>query len=317
MLRAVTVRLGIFAVSLVVASVVIFWVTQALPGDVARVLLGDGASEASLAAKRAQLGTDRPLVVQYLDWATGMLRGDFGRSWLSGQSVSGLIVPRLGVTAWLVVLGLGLAVALAVPLGAVAALRRRRWPGFVASAAAQVGMAVPAFWAGILLVVAFAVTLQWLPANGYVPLRQDPVGWASHLVLPVLALGTVQGAVLIRYVRSAFLEVISEDYFRTARSVGWTRWGALTRHGLRNAAVTLITVVGLQLSAVLVGAVVIERVFVLPGLGTLLLGSVNSYDLIVVRGVVMLLVAAALVINAVVDVSYVLLDPRIHHQETR
>lgn len=310
-MRAIGVRLGIFALSLTVASVVIFAITQALPGDIARVLLGDGASPEQLAARRAQLGTDRPLVEQYLGWIGGMVTGDFGRSWLSGLPVAQLIGPRVGVTAWLAGLGLLLAAVIAVPLGAVAAVRRRRWPGFATSALAQIGMAIPAFWAGILLVLVFAVGLAWLPANGYVPLTGDPAGWASHLVLPVVSLGLVQAAVLIRYVRSAFLEVLGEDYFRTARAIGWTPWRALARHGLRNAAVSLVTVIGLQLASVLVGAIVIERVFVLPGLGSLLLASVTSNDLIVVRGVVMLLVLAVLVINAAVDISYVFIDPRL------
>lgn len=308
---AIGIRLGVFALSLAVASVVIFVVTQALPGDVARVLLGDGASPEQLAAKRAQLGVDRPLAAQYVTWIGGMLAGDFGTSWTSSLPVAGLIAPRIGVTAWLASFGLLLAALVAVPLGAVAALKRRRPAGFVTSAAAQVGMAIPAFWAGILLVLVFAVTLRWFPSGGYVPLGTDPMGWASHLVLPVLSLGLVQGAVLIRYVRSAFLEVLGEDYFRTARSIGWTPWRALARHGLRNAAVSLVTVIGLQLAAVLVGAIVVERVFVLPGLGSLLLQSVTSYDLVTVRGVVMLLVFSVLVINALVDLSYVVIDPRL------
>nr|WP_269779112.1 ABC transporter permease [Propioniciclava soli] len=310
-MRTIGVRLGVFALGLVVASVVIFAITQALPGDIARVLLGDGASADQVAARRAQLGLDRPLPEQYLAWVGGMVRGDFGQSWLSGLPVRDLIGPRVGVTAWLAGLGLLLAAAIALPLGALAALKRRRWPGFLTSALAQVGMAVPAFWAGILLVVVFAIGLRWLPANGYVPLRSDPLEWASHLVLPVVSLGLVQAAVLIRYVRSAFLEVLGEDHFRTARSIGWTPWRALARHGLRNAAVSLVTVIGLQLASVLVGAIVIERVFVLPGLGSLLLTSVISNDLVVVRGIVMLLVLAVLLINALVDISYVFIDPRL------
>lgn len=311
MLRPIAARLGIFAVSLVVASALIFLLTNALPGDVARVLLGDGASPEMLAAKRAELGTDRPLVVQYLAWVGGMLTGDFGRSWLSGLSVTELIVPKLAVTLWLALFGLLLAALLALPAGMVAALRRRKWQGFAISGAAQVGMAIPAFWAGILLVLVFAIGLRWLPANGYVPLSTNPVEWARHLVLPVVSLGIVQAAVLVRYVRSAFIEVLGEDYYRTARSVGWTRTRALVRHGVRNAALSLVTVLGLQLAAVLVGAIVIEQVFVLPGLGSLLLGAVASHDLIVIQGIVMILVLAVLVINAIVDVSYVFIDPRL------
>ncbi len=315
MARQVLARLGIFAVSLALASVVIFLITQALPGDVAAVILGHGATPEQLAAKRAELGTDRPLPVQYLEWIGGMLTGDLGRSWFSGLPVAMLVGPRIEVTISLVVGGLLLAVLIALPLGALAALKRRQWPGFLTSAAAQVGMAIPAFWAGILLVFVFGVTLGWLPPNGYVPISRDPLAWVRHLVLPVVALGTVQAAVLVRYVRSAFLEVLGEDYYRTARSIGWTRWRALARHGVRNAALSLVTVLGLQLAAVIVGAIVIERVFVLPGLGSLLLDMVSQHDLIVVRGIVMLLVLAVLAINALVDVSYVFIDPRLRARD--
>ena len=311
MLRSVLARLGIFAASLLAASFVIFVITQVLPGDVAAAILGFGATPEQLAAKRAELGTDRPFLIQYADWIAGVLRGDFGRSWYSGLPVATLIAPRLEVTASLVLLGLALALVIALPLGAVAALKRRQWQGFATSSLAQLGMAIPAFWAGILLVLVFAVTLRWFPANGYSPLARGIGPWASHLVLPVLALGAVQGAVLIRYVRSAFLEVLGEDYYRTARSIGWTRWRALARHGVRNAALSLVTVLGLQLATVIVGAIVVERVFVLPGLGSLLLDVVGRHDLIVVRGVVLLLVFVVLLINAAVDISYALIDPRL------
>ncbi len=315
MARRLLARLGIFVLSLVVASFVVFVITQALPGDVAAVILGHGATPELLAAKRAELGTDRPFLTQYAEWAGGMLTGDFGRSWFSRLPVTQLVAPRLEVTASLVLGGLLLALAIALPLGAVAALKRRQWPGFALSAAAQVGMAIPAFWAGILLVFVFGVLLRWLPPGGYVPLATDPLGWARHLVLPVLALGIVQSAVLVRYVRSAFLEVLAEDYYRTARSIGWTRWRALARHGVRNASLSLVTVLGLQLAAVIVGAIVIERVFVLPGLGSLLLDMVGQQDLVVVRGITMLLVFVVLLINALVDISYVLIDPRLRARE--
>lgn len=311
MIRSVLARLGVFVASLLAASFVIFVITQALPGDVAASILGFGATPEQLAAKRAELGTDRPFMVQYLDWIGGVLRADLGSSWLSGLPVSTLIAPRLEVTASLVLGGLALALLIALPLGAVAALKRHQWQGLATSAAAQLGMAIPAFWAGILLVFVFAVTLHWFPANGYAPLARGAGTWASHLVLPVVALGAVQGAVLIRYVRSAFVEVLGEDYYRTARSVGWTRWRALARHGVRNAALSLVTVLGLQLASVIVGAIVIERVFVLPGLGSLLLDMVSQHDLSVVRGVVLLLVLVVLVINTAVDISYALIDPRL------
>ncbi len=316
MARQLLARLGIFALSLAAASFLIFVITQALPGDVAAVILGYGATPEQLAAKRAELGTDRPFGVQYLEWVGGMSTGDFGRSWFNQLPITTLVGPRLEVTASLVLGGLLLAVLIALPLGAIAALKRRQVPGLLTSAAAQVGMAIPAFWAGILLVFVFGVMLRWLPANGYVPIGRDPGRWASHLVLPVVALGVVQAAVLVRYVRSAFLEVLAEDYYRTARSIGWTTWRALARHGVRNAALSLVTVLGLQLASVIVGAVVIERVFVLPGLGSALLDAVATSDLAVVRGITMLLVFAVLVINALVDISYVFIDPRLRSRES-
>ena len=274
------------------------------------MLLGTDATPEAVEQLRRELGLDRPLAVRYLEWLGGVLTGDFGVSHLSNQPVLALIGPRLAVTAWLVGLSIVGALLIALPAGMVAALKRRHWQGFAVNALAQLGMAIPVFFGGILIVLVFAVWLQWLPANGYRPLLADPVQWARHLVLPVVTLSLVQGAVLIRYVRSAFVEVLSEDYYRTARAIGWTPTAALLRHGVRNAAVSLVTIIGLQLSAVLVGAIVVEQVFTLPGLGTLLLNAVAQRDLFVIQGTVMFLVLAVLVINALVDFSYLLIDPR-------
>lgn len=303
-------RFGVFAVSLFGASLLIFAITQALPGDVAQVLLGTDATPDAVAQLRAQLGLDRPWLVQYLDWIGGILTGNFGVSHLSGDAVVSLLLPRLAVTMWLVGFAMVGSLLLAVPAGMIAALKRRSWQGILVSASAQLGMAIPVFWGGILAVVVFAVWLRWLPANGYVPLTQNPASWAAHLVLPVLTLSAVQAAVLIRYVRSAFVEVLNEDYYRTARSIGWTPMRALLRHGLRNVAISLVTVLGLQVSSVLVGAIVIESVFSLPGLGSLLMTAVAQRDLLVVQGTVMFLVLAVLAISALVDFSYLLIDPR-------
>lgn len=309
--RGVIVRLGVFVATLAVASLLIFVVCAALPGDLAQVILGQNATPGSLAELRRSLGLDRPLALRYLDWVGSMLTGDFGTSYLSRLPVAGQIASRLGVTAWLVLGAMLLALLVAVPVGMLAAVRSRQASGFVLSALSQVGLAVPAFWAGILGVSLFAVRLRWLPANGYVRLVDDPGQWAAHLVLPVVALAAVQASVLVRYVRSAILDVLSEDYLRTARAVGWTRMGALFRHGLRNASLSLVTVVGLQLATLFVGAIVIEQVFALPGLGQLLLSAVGQRDLVLVQGTVMVLVLAVLVINALVDLSYLALDPRL------
>lgn len=304
-------RLAIFAISLGLASVLVFWIGELLPGSVAAVILGQGASAEAIEALEQRLGLDRPAPVRYLEWAGGMLTGDFGTSLLTRRPVAADIGAKLPVTFWLVTLGMAAALVIAVPLGLVAAVRRRHAAGFAASALSQVGLAIPAFWAGILGIYLFAVQLRWFPANGYVPLTRNPGAWASHLVLPVIALAIVQGAVLARYVRSAIIEVLTEDYYRTARAVGWRQFPALVRHGLRNASLSVVTVLGLQFSTLFVGAIVIESVFTLPGLGSMLLLAVSQRDMIVVQGVVMMLVFLVLVINALVDLSYLVIDPRL------
>lgn len=304
-------RIVIFAMSLAVASLLIFVICAALPGDIAQVILGQSATPEALADLRRSLGLDRPFLVRYLDWVTSMLTGDFGTSYLNRLSVSSQIVGRLGVTGWLVGFAMLLAVLIAIPVGLLAAVRSRRLSGLVVSGLSQLGLAIPAFWAGILLVLVFAVKLRWLPANGYVRLLDDPAEWAAHLVLPVVSLAVVQASVLVRYVRSAIIDVSREDYIRTARAAGWTRMRALLRHGVRNASLSIVTVVGLQLATLFVGAIVIEQVFALPGLGQLLLDAVGKRDLVVVQGTVMVLAFAVLVINALVDLSYLALDPRL------
>ena len=310
-------RLGILGLSLLGASLLVFAVCAALPGEVAAIILGEGATPEQITKLTAQLGLDRPWLVRYADWVGGMLHGDFGTSYFTGQNVLALMSPRIAVTLWLVLFSLVLSVLIAVPVGMLAAMKRRSWIGFVTSGAAQLGMAIPAFWAAIGLVLLFAVHLRWLPANGYVPLTTNPAGWAAHLVLPVVSLAIVQASVLVRYVRSAFIDVLSEDYYRTARAVGWRPFPALLRHGLRNAALSLVTIVGLQLASVLVGAIVIESVFALPGLGSQLLDAVSQRDLSIVQGVVMFLAAAVLLINFLVDLSYAWIDPRLRAGEQR
>ncbi|MDR0990624.1 MAG: ABC transporter permease [Propionibacteriaceae bacterium] len=311
---AIIKRVGWFVVSLLIASVVIFWIVQALPGDVAQATLGLNATPEALANLRQQWGLDRPVIVRYGAWLGGLLQGDLGASYLTGRTVISQIQPCLAVTSWLTGLAMPLAVLVAVPIGIVAALWRRRWQGLVASGLSQLGMAVPVFLTGIVLVVIFAVGLGWLPANGYVPLT-GPRGqfgeWLRHLILPVVTLVIAQASLLTRYVRSGFVDVLTENYLRTARAIGWTRWKALLRHGTRNAALSIVTVVGLQIGAMLVGAIIVEQVFQLPGLGSLLLRSVTSRDLPVVQGIVFLLVCAILVISLLVDLAYLAIDPRL------
>ncbi len=304
-------RVGILLASLAGSSVVVFGFMTALPGNPARIALGVNASEAAVAELEHEFGLDRPLLVQYGSWIEGLATFDLGRSYVSDALIGPQIADRLLVTLWLVATAMALAVLVAVPVGVLMAVRHRKLSGLALSAVSQVGVAIPAFLAGILLITVFAVQLGWLPANGWTPPAEDPAMFAKQLVMPALSLGLVQAAVLTRYVRSAVLDVLREDYLRTARAKGLRPMRALLRHGLRNASVPVVTVLGLQLTTLLVGAVVVEQVFVIPGLGSLLLDSVANRDLIVVQDVVMILVVAVLLVNFLVDLLYLVIDPRL------
>jgi len=304
-------RVAILLASLAVSSLVVFAFMQVLPGNPARVALGVNASEEAVARMTADYGLDRPLPVQYLDWVGGMLRLDPGIEYVSKAAIGPQIADRLQVTLWLVAVSMMLAVVVAVPVGTWMAVRHRHPDGVALSAVSQVGVAVPAFLAGIVLISIFAVRLGWVPSGGWVPPARDPVEFLRRLALPTIALALVQGSVLARYVRSAVLDVLREDYLRTARAKGLRPMPALWRHGLRNAAIPVVTVLGLQLATLLIGAVVVEQVFVIPGLGTLLLDSVAERELLTVQSVVMVLVVAVLVINFVVDALYLVIDPRL------
>lgn len=310
MLPALARRAAVLLLSLAVSTVAVFAFMAVLPGDPARVALGVNATEDAVAALRTAYGLDRPLPVQYLSWVGGLARGDLGSSYISGDLIAPRLLDALAVTLWLVGAALVIALAVAVPFGVLMAIRHRRPDGALLSALSQVGVAIPAFLAGMLLVAGVSVRLGWLPSSGWVPPAVDPVAFLQRLILPAVSLGIVQAAVLARYVRSAVLDVLREDYLRTARSKGLTPGRALVRHGLRNAGVPVVTVLGLQLSAMLVGAVVVERVFVIQGLGSLLLDAVAVRDLIVVQDVVMVLVTIVLVVTFLTEVAYVVIDPR-------
>ncbi|MFC9842531.1 ABC transporter permease [Streptomyces sp. NPDC060223] len=305
-------RAGLLAVSLLAASVLIFLVLRLLPGDVAQTIGGIKATPDQVAAVRHDLGLDRSLVDQYGSWIGGVLTGDFGRSVLDGTSVSGQLAEKLAVTGPLAAGAVLLALAFAVPLGILAAVRHNSRLGGVVNAVGQLGIALPTLWVGLLLVVLFAVQTRWLPAQGF------PVdGWAEpgqavrSLVLPWLTLALSEGAVLLRFVRSAVLDVLHQDWLRTARAKGRTRTGALLRHGLRNAAVPVVSVLGLQIAALVAGAVVVEQVFVLPGVGQMLITDVGNRDLDKVQGEILLLTGAVLVIGFLIDLVHRLIDPRL------
>ncbi|WP_409338282.1 ABC transporter permease [Corynebacterium sp. LK2510] len=288
------------------ASVIIFLLLRAVPGDPARIALGVSATEEAVAQLSAKLGTDRPLLTQYLDWIGGLLTGDFGVSMASGTDITPQVIERAGVSFTLTGTAMLLSLAIAVPVGVYLAARGGRPDGAALGVLAQLGIVVPSFLVGILGVAVFSVRLGWLPANGW--------GTPAHLVLPVTALTLVQAAILSRYVRGAVREEMGKDYVRTARARGASISEVLLGRVLKNAALPVLTVAGVQLSTLIVGAVVIERVFTLPGLGTMLLTAVGTRDLTTVQTVMMLLVAFTLAVNALVDVLYAVIDPRVRRK---
>jgi peptide/nickel transport system permease protein len=296
--------------TLVVASIAVFGVLAVLPGSPALVILGTTATPASVRQLTAQLGLNQPLWHQYLHWAGGLLSANLGTSYISQQPIGPEIGQTLTVTGPLVLLGLAVGLLVGLTLGILAARYHRGWLGTVFSAISQLGIAVPNYVAGILLLTVITVKLLWLRNSAF-------NGWSSpgsaleSLLLPCIALGLAEGAVLGRYVRSSVVEVLRSDYLRTARAKGLRPGQALIRHGLRNAAVPVVTVLGLEITGLLVGAIIVENVFTLPGLGTMLVQAVNNRDLVVVQDIVMLIVATVLVVNLLVDISYRLLDPRI------
>lgn len=313
MLWRVLRRLLIFLVSVVVASIGVFWLLSGL-GDPARIALGTSATDEAVASLRGELGLDRSLVSQYLSWSGSALHGDFGVSYLNRSAIGPQLFDRLSVTLLLVAGAVVLSLLIALPLGLLSALWHRRAAGWILSGLTQLGVAVPAFLVGILAVALFAVKLNWLPSGGYVVPATDPVGFLKVMILPWCSLGLVQGAVLTRYVRSAVLDEMGQDYLRTARSKGLTPLQALLRHGIRNAAIPVLTVLGVQLVTVLVGAVVIERVFVIPGIGSWLVDSVGNQDILQVQAIVVTLVVVALAVSFVIDILYTLIDPRLRQQ---
>ncbi|MBL7498485.1 ABC transporter permease [Frankia sp. CNm7] len=305
-------RFGLLALSLLVASVLVFLLLRLLPGDVAQVIAGTRATPEQVERIRHELGVDRPLAEQYLSWLGGVLRGDFGTSALNGVSVSGQLGEKLTVTLPLVAGASLLAVLVGVPLGILAGSRHRSPAGHALSVAGQLGIAVPSFWVGLMLTTLVAVQWRLLPAGGF-PRDgwADPAAAVRSLVLPVVTLALLQGAVLLRFARSATLEVLHADYIRTARAKGLTEGRALLRHGARNAALPVLSVLGLEFASLLLGAVVIENVFTLPGLGQMLIADVGNRDLVKVQGTVLLVTVAVLVIGFLVDLGHRLLDPRL------
>lgn len=282
-----------------------------LPGNVAEVMLGESATPESLKALSEKLGLDRPPLARYAAWMGGLARGDMGLSVAYDTPVLDLVLERLAVTAPLALMAMALTTVAALSLGVFAASRHNQLGDVGVMVASQVGMAVPSFWFAILLVWLFAVKLQWVSAGGFPGWEESTWEALKALLLPALSLAVFQTAILARITRSAVLEVLREDFVRTARAKGLTRRQVMWRHVLRNAFVAVLTIMGLQFANLLAGTVIVESVFSLPGLGRLVFQALLNRDLVVVRNVVMLLAAAVIVINFVVDVLYVVIDPRL------
>jgi len=303
-------RLAVFVATLVVASLVVFAVMEILPGDAAQTMLGPTATPEAVAALAHKLGLDLPLSVRYARWIDGLLRGELGVSYAYGSPIAPLIGASLLVSLPLAAMAMALSAAVSLAAGVYAADRRGRPGDALVMALTQIGLAVPNFWLAILMVIVFAVTLRLVPAGGF-PGWDHPAHALGALILPAVALGAAQAAILTRVTRSALIEALGEDYMRTARAKGVPRRAALWRHALPNALVPVLTIMGLQFANLIAGAIVIENVFVLPGLGRLMLQSISNRDTLVVEDGVMLLAVLVIGLNFVVDVACAAIDPRL------
>jgi peptide/nickel transport system permease protein len=300
-----------FLVTLLAASLVVFIVLEILPGNPAQVIMGMEAPQSAVEALAKQLGLDRPPHVRYFSWLAGLAEGRMGFSFTYQVPVEQIIGQRIQVTFPLALMAIVIAIATAIPLGIYAAARHNKPGDYGMMLFSQIGIAVPSFWLAILLTIVFAIKLQWLPSGGFP--GWDAGFWPAFrsLLLPAIALGLIQAAILARITRSAVLEAYREDFVRTARAKGLSRRATLWRHVLRNALLPVVTILGLELASLLVGTIVVEQVFFLPGLGRLVFQSIGQRDLIVVKNVVLLLAALVILVNFVVDLLYLAIDPRL------
>ncbi|GAY17087.1 ABC transporter permease [Mycobacterium sp. shizuoka-1] len=311
MIRFLLRRLLYSAVVLLGVLVVVFALVHLVPGDPVRIALGTRYTPEAYQALRAASGLDRPLIEQFFSYAGSAVTGDLGVSFRNGDPVTTTLLERLPATVSLAVVGILIALAIALPAGIFSALRRGRLGDGIVRVTSQFGVSIPDFWMGILLIGVFSSTLGWLPTSGYRPLLSDPGGWLRHIVLPGLTVGLVAGAIMTRYVRSAVLEVATAGHVRTARSKGLAPAVVTSRHIVRNALVPVLTITGIQLATILGGVIVVEVVFAWPGVGRLTYNAVAARDYPVIQGAVLLIAALFLLINLVVDVLYAVVDPRI------
>ena len=294
-------------------SVLVFLLIHLVPGDPARVMLGLQANEQKVAEIHKELGLDRPLPVQYADWLVNLLRGDMGESYLTGESVGGAVLGRMPATLTLTVAAFLTSLLIAIPMGIISATRPYSRTDYGAMLFTQLGVAIPEFWLGIMLILVFSLYLGWVPPSGYISIWEDPMAWLKHLILPAVTVGVINAAVLTRFLRSSMMEVMHQDFIRTARAKGVVERQVIALHALKNALIPTVTVIGLQFAFMLGGVVVVEVIFAWPGVGRLALDAIYRRDYPMVQGSVLAVALTFVVINLIVDVLYAYLDPRIKY----
>jgi peptide/nickel transport system permease protein len=304
-------RAAISVVTLVVISLIVFTGVRMIPGDPARVMGGTESDEAGLAEIRAKYGLDDPIPIQYLRWVRLAASGDFGESIRTRESVARTVAKKLPITIELAALSLLVAIGIAIPVGVLSAVRRNSLWDFLANGISLCGLSVPSFWLGIMLILFFSVRLGALPASGFVPFWDDPLANLKRMLMPAFVLGSALTAVLMRQTRNSMIEILSADYIRTARAKGLAGRAVVFRHAIRNGLIPVVTILGLQMGALMGGAVVTEQIFVVPGFGRLIVEAVFTRDYPLVQGVVLITASSYVLINLLVDVSYTVLDPRI------
>ncbi len=311
MLEFLTRRVAISVVTLFVITIVVFTGVRLIPGDPARVMAGTEADEAGLAEIRQKYGLNDPIPLQYLRWLGLAVTGDLGESIRTRESVTWTVARKLPITLELACFSLAIALGIAIPAGVFSAVRRNTMWDFLANAVSLCGLSVPSFWLGIMLILLLSVRLRWLPASGFVPFFEDPLGNLQRMLMPAFVLGTALAAVLMRQTRNSMIEILSADYIRTAYSKGLAGRVVVFRHAIRNGLIPVVTILGLQMGALMGGAVVTEQIFVVPGFGRLIVEAVFTRDYPLVQGVILITASSYVLINLLVDLSYSVLNPRI------
>lgn len=311
--RYIAERLVLALVVILGVTFLVFLIIHLVPGDPARVILGVQANDENVAALQERLGLNQPFFVQYSTWLWNVLHGDFGRSLITRQPVAPQITQRLMATLQLAFAALLIGMAIGIPAGIISALKPGSKLDMTTSVLSQIGVAIPDFWMGIMLILLFSLTLSWLPSRGYTPFGEDPGDWLAHIILPALTLGIISGSIQTRFVRSAMLEVMNQNYIHAARAKGLKEHSVVLRHALRNAMITIVTIIGLQITALLSAVVVVEVVFGWPGLGRLALEAVLDRDYPLLQGTVLMVAIILTLVNLGIDLLYFFLDPRIEY----